>query len=80
MRLKRACLANDSALEQIVSAVLDELENSCGSFAGYRQLTRRLRRNYNLLVRRDTITDEMSSRHTSTSLQVVVVLLKVKAV
>lgn len=55
MRLKRACLANESALEQIVSAILDELENSCGSFAGYRQLTRRLRRKYNLIVRRDTI-------------------------
>ena len=55
MKLKRACLANESALEQIVSAVLNELENSCGSFTGYRQLTRRLRRKYNLSVRRDTI-------------------------
>ena len=53
--LRRACLGNESPLEDIVSPILEELENSCGSFAGYRQLTRRLRRKYNLIVRRDTI-------------------------
>ena len=55
MRLKQVCRGNESPLEQIVSAILEELENSCGSFVGYRQLTRRLRRKYNLIVRRDTI-------------------------
>ena len=55
MRLKRAGCNNESPLDQIVRSILDELENSCGSFMGYRQLTRRLRRKYNLHVRRDTI-------------------------
>ena len=53
--LKRARCDNESPLERIVGAILEELENSCGSFIGYRQLTRRLRRKYNLQVRRDTV-------------------------
>ena len=53
--LKRATSDNESPLEHIVSAILEELETSCGSFMGYRQLTRRLRRKYNLQVRRDTV-------------------------
>lgn len=53
--LKRARYNNESPLERIVAAILEELENSCGSFLGYRQLTRRLRRKYNLQVRRDTV-------------------------
>lgn len=55
MGLRRSNATNESAIEQIVSAILEEMENSAGSFMGYRQLTRRLRRKYNLLVRRDTI-------------------------
>ena len=53
--LKRARCDDESPLERIVAAILEELENSCGSFMGYRQLTRRLRRKYNLQVRRDTV-------------------------
>ena len=53
--LKRAGHNNESLTEHIVGAVLEELENSCGSFMGYRQLTRRLRRKYDLKVRRDTV-------------------------
>ena len=53
--LKRAGHNYESLTEHIVGAVLEELENSCGSFMGYRQLTRRLRRKYDLKVRRDTV-------------------------
>lgn len=53
--MKRPNRSNESLLEQIVTAILEELENSCGSFMGYRQFTRRLRRKYNLQVRRDTV-------------------------
>ena len=52
LRLRRAKCTNESPLEQIVFAILEELENSCGSFMGYRQLTRHLRRKYNLQVTR----------------------------
>ena len=55
MGLRRVTATNESPIDQIVSAVLEELENSAGSFMGYRQLTRRLRRKYNLRVRRDSI-------------------------
>ena len=55
LELTRARYNNESPLERIVAAILEELENSCGSFLGYRQLTRRLRRKYNLQVRRDTV-------------------------
>ena len=53
--LKRARHSTESLTEHIVGALLEELENSCGSFMGYRQLTRRLRRKYDLKVRRDTV-------------------------
>ena len=55
LRLRRAKCDNESPLEDIVSVILEELENSCGSFMGYRQLTRHLRRKYNLQVTRDTV-------------------------
>ena len=55
LRLRRAGRNSESPLEQIVFAIVEELENSCGSFMGYHQLTRRLRRKYNLQVRRDTV-------------------------
>ena len=53
--LRRATVTYESPIEQIVHAVLEELENSAGSFMGYRQLTRRIRLKYNLKVRRDSI-------------------------
>ena len=59
--LKRAGHNNESLIEHIVGAILEELENSCGSFMGYRQLTRRLRRKYDLKVRRDTVMREPSA-------------------
>ena len=52
---KRARCDNEAPLERIVAAILEELENSRGPFMGNRQLTRRLRRKYNLQVRRDTV-------------------------
>ena len=55
LRLRRAKCNNESPLEEIVSVILEELENSCGSFMGYRQLTRHLRQKYNLQVTRDTV-------------------------
>lgn len=53
--LKRAQRANESSLEDIVSAILTEMEGSVGSFVGYREMTRRLRIKHDLLVRRDTV-------------------------
>jgi hypothetical protein len=38
-----------------VRAIFQELEKSSGSFLGYRQLTRKLRRKYNIIVTRDTV-------------------------
>ena len=54
LRLKRAGCNNQSLLEQIVSVILEELQDSCGTFMGYPQLMRLLRWKYNLQVRRDT--------------------------
>ena len=54
-RLTRVRRTKESPLGQIAVAILEELNISCGSFMGYRQLTRRLRRKYNLRVRRDTV-------------------------
>lgn len=53
--LKRANRRNEASLEDIVSAILVEMERSVGSFVGYREMTRRLRMKYNLIVRRDTV-------------------------
>ena len=58
--LKRAGHNNESLVEHIVGAILEELENPCGSFMGYRQLTRRLRLKYDLKVRRDTVMRALS--------------------
>ena len=55
LRLRMAKCNNESPLEEIVSVILEELENSCGSLMGYRQLTRHLRRKYSLQVTRDTV-------------------------
>ena len=55
LRLRRAKCNNESPLEQIVSVILEEVENSCGSFMGYCQLTRHLRQKYNMQVTRDTV-------------------------
>ena len=45
----------DPLIPTCVNATVEELENPCGSFMGYRQFTRRLRKKYHLTVRRDTI-------------------------
>ena len=55
MGLKRASVNHESPIELLVNAIVEELENSCGSFMGYRQFTRHLRKKYHLTVRRDTI-------------------------
>ena len=55
LRLKRVQRANESPLEDIVSAILLEMDGSVGSFVGYREMTRRLRIKHHLLVRRDTV-------------------------
>ncbi|EDO30927.1 predicted protein [Nematostella vectensis] len=53
--LRRARSGNESPMEAIVYAVVQMLENSCGSFLEYRQLTKWLRRKFQLIVTRDTI-------------------------
>ncbi|EDO33113.1 predicted protein [Nematostella vectensis] len=53
--LRRDRSGNESPMEAIVYAVVQMLENSCGSFLGYRQLTKWLRRKFQLIVTRDTI-------------------------
>ena len=55
LNLKRATKRNQSPLESIVRAIVQEIDNSSGSFLGYRQLTQRLRRKYKLNVTRDLI-------------------------
>ena len=55
LNLTRANNISEAPLDQVLSAVLEELDNSCGSFLGYRRLTARLREKYQLLVRRDTV-------------------------
>lgn len=55
MSLKRANRRNEAPLEDIVAAILDEMEGSVGSFVGYRDMTRRLRLKHNLTVRRDHV-------------------------
>ena len=45
--LKRASRRNESRLEDIVSAILDEMEGSVLSFVVYRELKRRLRVRHN---------------------------------
>ena len=57
LRLTRVRRTKESPLGQI--AVSEELNISCGSFMGYRQLTRRLRRKCNLQVRRDTLMNSL---------------------
>ena len=55
LNLRRASGRNEAPLEDIVSAILDEMEGCVGSFVGYREMTRRLRMRHNLNVRRDNI-------------------------
>ena len=47
---------NSSPLEEIVEAILKEIESS-GQCLGYRTMWRRLLRRYNLKVKRDTVLD-----------------------
>ena len=53
--LKRAHRENETLLEDIVSAILLEIDGSVGSFVGYREMTRRLRIKHHLIERRDTV-------------------------
>ena len=53
LRLRRAKCNNELPLEQVVSSILEELENLCGSFMGYRQFTRHLRQKYTLRVTKE---------------------------
>ena len=55
LQLKRPSQRNESSLEDIVSAILMEMERSVGSFVGYREMTKRLKKKHNLVVRRDII-------------------------
>ena len=54
LNLRRA-RGGESPIENIINAILQELETGCGSFLGYRQLTQRLRQKYNLRVKRDSV-------------------------
>ena len=49
--LKRVNRRNESRLEDIVTAILDEMERSVRSFVRYREMTRRLRVKHNIVVR-----------------------------
>ena len=55
LQLKRASQRNEASLENIVTAILMEMESSVGSFVGYREMTRQLRMKHRLIVRRDTV-------------------------
>lgn len=55
LRLKRQRRGNEAQLEDIVSAILTEMEEYVGSHVGYREMTRRLRIKHNLKVTRDTV-------------------------
>ena len=55
LNLKRAGKRNQSPLESIVRAIVQEIDNSSGSFLGYKQLAQRLTRKYKLNVTRDLI-------------------------
>ena len=55
MELRRPHQRNEDPLEDIVSAILAEMDGCVGSFVGYREMTRRLKYKHNLNVRRDTV-------------------------
>ena len=59
MGLKRAKRTNEAPLEDIVFAIIVEMERFVGSFVGYREMTRRLRVRHNLNIRRDKVTQAM---------------------
>ena len=54
LRLKRHRVVDEAPLEDIVSAILKEMDEYVGSRVGYRGMTRRLRMRHNL-VSRDTV-------------------------
>lgn len=54
LNLRRA-RSEESSIEKIIDAILQEFETSCGTFLGYRQLTQRLRQKYGLNVKRDSV-------------------------
>ena len=55
LRLKRHRVVDEAPLEDIVSAILKEMDEYVGSRVGYRGMTRRLRMRHNLVVTRDTV-------------------------
>lgn len=59
MGLKRAKKNEETPLEEIVGAILHEIEHCVGSFSGYRDMLLRLRVKHKLLVRRDTVMKAM---------------------
>ena len=57
--LKRPKWNTESSLEEIVAAILKEMDGYVGSFSGYRDMTRCLRMKHNLSVRRETVMEAM---------------------
>ena len=57
--LKRPKRNTESSLEEIVAAILKEMDGYVGSFSGYRDMTRCLRMKHNLSVRRETVMETM---------------------
>ena len=57
--LKRQGRRNQAPLQEIVAAILREMEGYVGSHIGYREMTRRLRIKHNLTVTRDTVMHAM---------------------
>ena len=55
LRLKRHRVVDEAPLEDIVSAILKEMDEYVGSRVGYRGMTRRLRMRHNLVVTRNTV-------------------------
>ena len=53
--LKRHRVVDEAPLEDIVSALLKEMDEYMGSRVGYRGMTRRLRMRHNLVVTHDTV-------------------------
>ena len=55
LRLKRHRVVDEAPLEDIVSAILKEMDEYVGFRVGYRGMTRRLRMRHNSVVTRDTV-------------------------
>ena len=55
LRLKRHRVVDEAPLEDIVSAILKEMDEYVGARVGYRGMTRRLRMRHNLVMTCDTV-------------------------